>query len=142
EEGGQVVFHVLLGREHRPLICQEQLLEVRILHADVVRDLAIVEDVPLHGGADLARAASPAEHVAEPEGPQIGREEDQIADQGKGREEIGLGHSDLGGLSDRLELGAPDIREGEDIVPSEIKAEMRRRTNWGGLLAPTTYNLP
>ncbi len=38
--------------------------------------------------------------------------------------------------------GGWEVREGEDIVPSEIKAEMRQRTNWGGLLAPTTYNLP
>jgi NodT family efflux transporter outer membrane factor (OMF) lipoprotein len=38
--------------------------------------------------------------------------------------------------------GGWEIREGEDIVPAEIKAEMRQRTNWGGLLAPTTYNLP
>jgi NodT family efflux transporter outer membrane factor (OMF) lipoprotein len=38
--------------------------------------------------------------------------------------------------------GGWEIREGDDIVPAEIKAEMRRRTNWGDLLAPTTYNLP
>ena len=38
--------------------------------------------------------------------------------------------------------GGWEIREGEDIVPAEIKAEMRERTNWGHLLAPTTYNLP
>jgi len=38
--------------------------------------------------------------------------------------------------------GGWEIREGDDIVPAEIKAEMRQRTNWGGLLAPTTYNLP
>jgi NodT family efflux transporter outer membrane factor (OMF) lipoprotein len=38
--------------------------------------------------------------------------------------------------------GGWEIREGEDIVPAEIKAEMRKRTNWGGLLTPTTYNLP
>jgi NodT family efflux transporter outer membrane factor (OMF) lipoprotein len=38
--------------------------------------------------------------------------------------------------------GGWEIREGEDIVPPEIKAEMRERTNWGDLLAPTTYNLP
>lgn len=38
--------------------------------------------------------------------------------------------------------GGWEIREGEDIVPAEIKAEMRQRTNWGSLLAPTTYNLP
>ena len=38
--------------------------------------------------------------------------------------------------------GGWEIREGEDIVPAEIKAEMRERTNWGRLLAPTTYNLP
>jgi NodT family efflux transporter outer membrane factor (OMF) lipoprotein len=38
--------------------------------------------------------------------------------------------------------GGWEIREGEDIVPAEIKAEMRRRTNWGHLLAPPTYNLP
>jgi NodT family efflux transporter outer membrane factor (OMF) lipoprotein len=38
--------------------------------------------------------------------------------------------------------GGWEVREGEDIVPAEIKAEMRQRTNWGSLLAPTTYNLP
>jgi len=38
--------------------------------------------------------------------------------------------------------GGWEIREGDDIVPAEIKAEMRQRTNWGSLLAPTTYNLP
>ena len=38
--------------------------------------------------------------------------------------------------------GGWEIREGEDLVPSEIKAEMRRRTNWGRLLAPANYNLP
>src|SRR4030095_4967385 len=36
--------------------------------------------------------------------------------------------------------GGWEIREGEDLVPPEIKAEMERRTNWGGLLAPATYN--
>jgi NodT family efflux transporter outer membrane factor (OMF) lipoprotein len=38
--------------------------------------------------------------------------------------------------------GGWEIREGDDIVPPEIKAEMQDRTNWGSLLAPTTYNLP
>jgi hypothetical protein len=38
--------------------------------------------------------------------------------------------------------GGWEIREGEDIVPAEIKAQMRQRTNWGDLLAPATYNLP
>ncbi len=38
--------------------------------------------------------------------------------------------------------GGWEIREGDDIVPPEIKAEMQERTNWGSLLAPTTYNLP
>jgi NodT family efflux transporter outer membrane factor (OMF) lipoprotein len=38
--------------------------------------------------------------------------------------------------------GGWEVREGEDIVPAEVKAEMRERTNWGGLLAPATYNLP
>jgi NodT family efflux transporter outer membrane factor (OMF) lipoprotein len=38
--------------------------------------------------------------------------------------------------------GGWEIREGEEIVPAEIKAEMRERTNWGHLLGPATYNLP
>jgi NodT family efflux transporter outer membrane factor (OMF) lipoprotein len=38
--------------------------------------------------------------------------------------------------------GGWEIREGDDIVPPEIKAEMAQRTNWGRLLAPATYNLP
>ena len=38
--------------------------------------------------------------------------------------------------------GGWEIREGQDLVPPEIKAEMRQRTNWGQLLAPSTYNLP
>ena len=38
--------------------------------------------------------------------------------------------------------GGWEIREGQDLVPPEIKAEMERRTNWGDLLRPSTYNLP
>src|SRR5262249_968464 len=38
--------------------------------------------------------------------------------------------------------GGWEIREGQDLLPGEIKAEMRQRTNWGRLLAPATYNLP
>jgi NodT family efflux transporter outer membrane factor (OMF) lipoprotein len=38
--------------------------------------------------------------------------------------------------------GGWEIREGQDLVPPEITAEMRQRTNWGQLLAPSTYNLP
>jgi NodT family efflux transporter outer membrane factor (OMF) lipoprotein len=38
--------------------------------------------------------------------------------------------------------GGWEIRDGKDLVPSEIKEEMARRTNWGKLLAPATYNLP
>ena len=38
--------------------------------------------------------------------------------------------------------GGWEIREGQDLVPPEIKAEMEKRTNWGALLAPANYNLP
>jgi len=38
--------------------------------------------------------------------------------------------------------GGWETREGEDLVPAEIKAEMRQRTDWGKLLSPTTYNMP
>jgi outer membrane protein TolC len=38
--------------------------------------------------------------------------------------------------------GGWEIREGQDLVPAEITAEMRQRTNWGQLLAPSTYNPP
>jgi NodT family efflux transporter outer membrane factor (OMF) lipoprotein len=38
--------------------------------------------------------------------------------------------------------GGWEVREGQDLVPPEIRDEMRRRTNWGTLLAPSTYNLP
>jgi outer membrane protein TolC len=38
--------------------------------------------------------------------------------------------------------GGWEIREGQDLVPPEIKAEMQRRTNWGDLLTPSTYSLP
>ncbi len=38
--------------------------------------------------------------------------------------------------------GGWEIREGNDFVPSEIKEEMAKRTNWGKLLAPASYNPP
>jgi NodT family efflux transporter outer membrane factor (OMF) lipoprotein len=38
--------------------------------------------------------------------------------------------------------GGWEIREGQDLLPPEIKAEMEQRTNWGHLLTPATYNLP
>jgi NodT family efflux transporter outer membrane factor (OMF) lipoprotein len=36
--------------------------------------------------------------------------------------------------------GGWEIREGEELVPSEVKEEMAKRTNWGKLLAPALYN--
>ena len=36
--------------------------------------------------------------------------------------------------------GGWEIREGKDLVPSEIKEEMAKRTHWGKLLAPAIYN--
>jgi len=38
--------------------------------------------------------------------------------------------------------GGWEIREGQELVPPEITAEMAKRTNWGRLLAPSAYNLP
>ena len=38
--------------------------------------------------------------------------------------------------------GGWEIREGQELVPPAIKAEMEKRTNWGHLLAPANYNLP
>jgi outer membrane protein TolC len=38
--------------------------------------------------------------------------------------------------------GGWEIREGKDLLPTEIKTEMAKRTNWGKLLAPASYNPP
>ncbi len=38
--------------------------------------------------------------------------------------------------------GGWEIREGEDLLPPEIREEMKARTNWGKLLKPSSYNLP
>ncbi len=36
--------------------------------------------------------------------------------------------------------GGWEVREGRDLIPPEIKEEMAKRTNWGKLLAPASYN--
>ncbi len=38
--------------------------------------------------------------------------------------------------------GGWEIREGKDLVPPDIRKEMAKRTNWGDLLAPESYNPP
>jgi len=38
--------------------------------------------------------------------------------------------------------GGWEIREGQELIPPDIRAEMGKRTNWGHLLAPAIYNLP
>jgi NodT family efflux transporter outer membrane factor (OMF) lipoprotein len=38
--------------------------------------------------------------------------------------------------------GGWEIREGKDLLPRDVKEEMMKRTNWGKLLAPASYNLP
>jgi NodT family efflux transporter outer membrane factor (OMF) lipoprotein len=38
--------------------------------------------------------------------------------------------------------GGWEVREGKDVVPPEIKEEMRKRTHWGKLLVPAKYNPP
>jgi NodT family efflux transporter outer membrane factor (OMF) lipoprotein len=38
--------------------------------------------------------------------------------------------------------GGWEIREGKELVPPAIKEEMAKRTDWGALLAPASYNPP
>jgi NodT family efflux transporter outer membrane factor (OMF) lipoprotein len=38
--------------------------------------------------------------------------------------------------------GGWEIREGKDLVSPAVTEEMKGRTNWGGLLAPASYNPP
>jgi NodT family efflux transporter outer membrane factor (OMF) lipoprotein len=38
--------------------------------------------------------------------------------------------------------GGWEIREGKELVPPDIKETMAKRTNWGKLLVPATYNPP
>lgn len=38
--------------------------------------------------------------------------------------------------------GGWEVREGKDLVPREVRDEMAKRTNWGSLLAPSSYNPP
>ena len=126
EKDDEVVLDVLLGRQHRILVSEDQLLEGGILHADVVRDLAVVEDVPLDRRTGLDGPAAPPEHVAEPECPQVRRQEDQAPDQREGRKEIGLRHSDLRGLSGGSQLGAPDIRPAAQQVGRDAHDDLGR----------------
>ncbi len=54
----------------------------------------------------------------------------------------------LGNISSRLvgvykALGGGwEIREGKELIPRDIKETMDKRTGWGKLLAPATYNPP
>jgi len=54
----------------------------------------------------------------------------------------------LGSISTNLVLvyralgGGWEIREGKDLVPPDVKEAMEKRTNWGHLLAPASYNPP
>ncbi len=36
--------------------------------------------------------------------------------------------------------GGWEVREGKEFIPSEIREEMAKRTHWGKLLAPASYN--
>src|SRR5262249_12635293 len=114
------------GRQDGVLVGEQKRLELGVLHADVVCDLPIVEDVPLDGGTDLDRAASPSEHIAEAEAAEVRREENEIAGEGESREKVRLGHTDLGGLSDGLELGAPDIRSAAQQVGRNAHDDLGR----------------
>jgi outer membrane protein TolC len=38
--------------------------------------------------------------------------------------------------------GGWEVREGKELVPREVSDEMAKRTNWGSLLAPSSYNPP
>ncbi len=54
----------------------------------------------------------------------------------------------LGSLSsDLVEVyrglgGGWELREGKELVPSDVKEEMAKRTDWGKLLSPSSYNQP
>jgi len=38
--------------------------------------------------------------------------------------------------------GGWEVREGKDLLPPEVVKEMAKRTNWGKLLKPASYNIP
>ncbi len=38
--------------------------------------------------------------------------------------------------------GGWEVREGKELAPTSVKEEMAKRTNWGELLAPASYNPP
>ena len=65
QKGYQVVLHLLLGFEDGVLIGDQQLLEPGILQPDIVRDPAVIEDIPLKRGTGLGGAALPLKHVAQ-----------------------------------------------------------------------------
>jgi hypothetical protein len=61
-EAHQGIVNLLLRAQDRVLIVDEQLLQLRILQAHVIGDLAVVQDIPLKGGpaARLTTMITPA----------------------------------------------------------------------------------
>jgi NodT family efflux transporter outer membrane factor (OMF) lipoprotein len=56
---------------------------------------------------------------------------------------VALGNISSGFVGVYRSLGGGwEIREGKELVPPAIKEEMARRTDWGELLAPASYNPP
>src|SRR5262249_34591677 len=103
------ILHVLLRFQDAVLIIAKKLLKLRVLHAHIIGNLPVVQNVPLYRGADAIVQAAAREDVAEAAGTHVSGQSTDVADKTEGWKQIGFCHSDLRGLSRGLELRAPDI---------------------------------
>src|SRR5262249_15279480 len=110
DELRDAVLHFLLRLEHGVLVFDEQRLELRILHADVVGELSVVEDVPLDGRSDGVAQGLRREGVGQTDAADVGRERADVAEEGERGEQVALREADLGALRRRIELGLPHVR--------------------------------
>src|SRR5262249_29630473 len=101
---------------------ESEFLEARILHADIVEDAPVVEDVPSEGRADHSdHAGVTMEQFAK----LLGRHSDGAID-GEMRVEVGLSDSYACALSRDLPFRSPDVG-----APSqEVGRNANHDSNW------------
>src|SRR3954470_8124436 len=106
----QRVLDLLLRLQHLLLVGQSGFLEHGVLGANLVGDLAVVQNAPLDSRADIDRAAVPLREVAHLQATALARDKAERAAQRDRRIELGLGGADLGALHGRGLRRGPDVR--------------------------------
>src|SRR6185437_14902286 len=127
QEAAETALDLFLRLQHRVLVVDQQRLQAGVLYANIVGDLAVIQDGPGERWPERELDSAGAEHFVDPVLTGTTGHRAKGATEREGREQIGFGHADLRALGGGLEFGAADIGAPADQVRRYADRDIPRR---------------